>query len=159
MAKEHVSEKLRELRALNAEAIMCENISTIKYQKNTTFKVVLNVLDDLKGGWTNRFTSDYQSKFKLSGFLSRNFIVPVFWSSEHYSKELIQERTLEYCYRSIYWLEHNKPITLRDHLLQEKFVCDRVNGSLNKLNVAHLMNLYLEHKDSIDPVLISCFFW
>ncbi len=159
MAKEHVSEKLKELKALQAEELMKDWVSKIQWEGDQSFKVVLNLMDDLKGGWTNRFTSDYQSKFKLNGFISRGFITPVFWSSETYSKELIIERTLEYCYRSIYWLQHPKPKTLREHLLQEIFVCDHVASKSFDIDEATLISLYQQHQDTEDQVIISCFLY
>lgn len=159
MAKEHMSQKLKELKALHAEELMKEWISKIEWEGDQRFKVVLNLMDDLKGGWTNRFTSDYQSKFKLSGFISRGFITPVFWSSENYSQELIVERTLEYCYRSIYWLQHPKPKTLREHLLQEIFVCDHVSSKAFDIDEATLTSFYQQHQDTEDQVIISCFLY
>jgi hypothetical protein len=159
MAKEHVIAKLNELRSLHAENLMRECVSKIEWKGDRNLKVVLSLMDDLKGGWTNRFTSDYKSKFELSGLISRNFVTPVFWSSENYSTALVFERTLEYCYRSIYWLQHPKPRTLRDHLLQEKFVCDHVLRSLQAIDLSGLQKFYDEHKNSEDPVLISCFLY
>jgi hypothetical protein len=159
MAKEHVSEKLHELKAQHAEDIMRECIATIDHKGEGTFKVVLNLMDDLKGGWTNRFTSDYQSKFQLSGLISRKFITPVFWSSENYSADLIEQRTLDYCYRSTYWLQNRKPRTLREHLLQEKFVCDHVPHRAPVVDESKLMSFYQDHAQSDDPVIISSFFY
>jgi hypothetical protein len=159
MAKEHVSQKLEELRSLRAEDLVRECIAKIEWKGEQHFKVVLNLMDDLKGGWTNRFTSDYQSKFKLSGLISRNFVTPVFWSSENYSEEIIIQRTLEYCYRSLYWLQHPKPKTLRDHLLQEKFVCDHAGGKTEPIDVDPLRSFYEQHKETQDQVIISCFLY
>lgn len=159
LAKEHVREKLNELQTLNAEKLMVDAVSKINVDGDRIFKVVLNLMDDLKGGWTNRYASDYQSKFKLSGLINRNFITPIFWSSENYTKELVVQRTLEYCYRSIYWIEHSKPITLRDHILQEKFVCDRVTEPAQSIDHDFLKAFYEEHKKTEDPVIISCFLY
>ncbi|MDQ3110027.1 MAG: hypothetical protein M3R17_09045 [Bacteroidota bacterium] len=89
---------------------------------NDQFKVAINVSDDLKGGWTNRFTSDYDSKFRINALVKRKFCTPLFWASEAYSEELIRRRTLHYCYRSIYWLQNPKPETLQEHIEMEKFV-------------------------------------
>ena len=74
MAKEHALEKLQVLKELKAEAII-ESVSQDlnKTEKhvyvNRDFKIALNLCDDAQGGWTNRFTSDYDSKFKITGYL------------------------------------------------------------------------------------------
>jgi hypothetical protein len=72
MAKEHILEKLEEFKKINAEQIIKEALDHLNldgFAKSTSrdFKVAINVSDDLKGGWTNRFTSDYDSKFRFSG--------------------------------------------------------------------------------------------
>ncbi|HEY1038057.1 MAG TPA: hypothetical protein VGF30_01555 [Bacteroidia bacterium] len=127
MAKEHILYKLDEFKKLGAEEIAREELKKLNEEtKNldpkTTLKVVLCVSDDLKGAWTNRFTSDYDSKFKLNGLISRNFCTPIFWTGEKYSKQLIADRIREYCYRSVYRLSHPAPQTLEEHILQEQFV-------------------------------------
>src|ERR1700752_1285975 len=64
MAKEHVLHRLNELRELKAEVLVQDTLAKLNKEigdiKNTdTFKVALCLSDDLKGGWTNRYTSDY----------------------------------------------------------------------------------------------------
>ena len=127
MAKEHLLDKLRELARLGAENVIKETLDSlntkhISVKSGLNFKVALNLSDDLKGGWTNRFTSDYDSKFKINGVFSRNFCIPIFWSSESFTKELIRKRTLEYVFRTVYWQTNPKPKTLKEHLEQEIFV-------------------------------------
>jgi len=62
------------------------NLKVAQQNPNLEFKVALNLSDDLKGGWTNHFTSDYDSKFKLKGFVNKNFCIPVFGKRNFYSK-------------------------------------------------------------------------
>ena len=74
MAKEHVLDKLMELKDLCAEQIIAETIlelnkTIIKEGSSDIFKISLTLADDLKGAWTNRFTTDYDSKFKLHYFM------------------------------------------------------------------------------------------
>lgn len=131
MAGEHIFERLIELRELNAEQIVEEVIAELNQNScvknlNSTLQVALNVSDDLKGGWTNRFTSDYDSKFKINGLVARNFCTPILWASEPFSKELIRIRAQEYIFRTIYWETNAKPITLKEHVNQELFVAENV---------------------------------
>ncbi|MES1224247.1 MAG: hypothetical protein ABUT20_52620, partial [Bacteroidota bacterium] len=97
MAKEHAVSKLQELKSLNAEEIMSETLAQVNQKtslhKAVDFKVALNLADDLKGGWTNHFTTDFDSKFKTDALVRRNFCVPVFWTSEDFDQQKIIQRT------------------------------------------------------------------
>lgn len=166
MAKEHLAEKLQELKNLNCEAIAKETLEEINsrfssHPNKDLFKVAINVLDDLKGAWTNFYTSDYDSKFKLNAIVKRRFCVPVLWSAETYTEELIRERIWQYAARTIYWLEKPKPATLKEHIEQEKFVAN-VSGKKSKagnINPDELNAYYNKHRLSEDYHIIFNFFY
>jgi hypothetical protein len=127
MGKEHVLKKLLELKELDAEGLIQETLTTINkttasIADSTEINVSLALADDMGGGWTNRYTTDYDSKFNINDLLKRNFCNPVFWVSEDYSATKIKERTADYCYRILYRLTSPQPITLEDHIQQEIFV-------------------------------------
>jgi len=166
MAKEHLLDRLKELKKLDAEQIIEETLSylnDINFSKNSNrkFKVVINLSDDLKGGWTNRFTSDYDSKFKFNGIFSRNFCTPIFWSSESFTKDLIRERTLEYIFRTIYWLSKPKPKTLKEHLEQEMFVAKHSKNNCNtqKTDFKELDKFYKDNENTDNYHIIFNFFY
>lgn len=154
MGKEHVLGKLMELKALNAEGLMNDVLSEInKHSENRSIpdlRVSLALSDDLKGAWTNRYTTDYDSKFKLNALVTRNFCTPLFWTSESYSAELIKKRTLEYCLRTLYWLNAPKPKTLEEHIRQEKFVAQKSfnNASLPQCDMEALDSFYRLNKNT-----------
>lgn len=140
MAKPPISLKIKELQELKAEEIIKETLNTInkKWQhkgKNQTFKVALNLADDLHGGWTNRYTTDYDARFKINALVNRNFCTPYFWSSEIYDENLIQQRTLEAVFNTIYWLENPKPLTLKNHIEQLNFVSQNIDNQLFSSNI------------------------
>ena len=127
MAKEHILDKLAELKDLKAELVIEETINNLNttlrdLHNELVIKIVLNVADDLKGAWTNRYTTDYDSKFKINALVARKFCTPFFWASEYYTESLISCRTLEYAYRTIYWLTIPKPKILKQHIEQEIYV-------------------------------------
>ncbi len=129
MAKEHALEKLQELKSLGAESLITEILGTINdtaAEDGTVINVALNLADDLKGGWTNRYATDFDSKFKINGLVTRNFCVPYFWTSEDFDAEKIRTRAQEYVYRTIFWKKHGRLETLKDHLEQEVFVAKHV---------------------------------
>lgn len=132
MAKQHVLEMMHALKVLGIEELMTKTLQELNrnlpsHPNDKTFKVAFNLSDDLKGGWTNRYVSDYQSKFKLKPLIKREFCVPIFWSSEHVDAKNIKMRTLEFCYRTIYATHQASPKTLKQHLQQELFVLEHVN--------------------------------
>ncbi len=150
MGKQLVTQKLNELKKLGAEQI----IQTVLTQLNKTliqepnkevFKVALNLSDDLEGGWTNRFTSDFDSKFKINALVKRKFCTPIFWTSEVYSEKLIIERTTQCIYRTVYWLNHTKPNTLSDYVSQEKFVAEKTGRISFPENEFYNKNKYSEN--------------
>jgi hypothetical protein len=164
MAKEHAISKLMELKMVNAEAIIRETLFKInkelKEKNPLTFKVALNLSDDLKGGWTNRYTTDYDSKFKLNALITRNFCVPVFWTSEDFNNEMITQRTREYCYRSIYWSSHDKPKTLADHIEQEIEVAKRTGNKTKTVCQFDALNIFYEkNKTNSDWLTIFNFLY
>ena len=166
MGKEHVLEKLRSLKSLGAEEIL-ENVITKVNSKyaikiTPTFEVVINLADDLGGAWTNKFTTDFASKFELNALVQRGFCTPYFWTSETYTEDQIAERISAYIYRTIFWIKHGKPKTLHDHLQQEIFVFSHLGNveiSLDEEDLKYLERFYTEHtlKDKYD--LIFNFFY
>ena len=167
MAKGHIVQKLDELTDLETERIIEEtleglNVSIVNAHNDKTIRVALNLADDLKGGWTNHYSTDFDSKFKLNAFVTRNFCVPYFWTSEVYSKELIKQRVLEYAFRTIYWTENTKPKTLEEHFQQELFVAKKTGikpGIVDRKNYERLELFLAENKEEDDYSLIFNFFY
>ncbi|MEO7292620.1 MAG: hypothetical protein ABIW34_05930 [Ginsengibacter sp.] len=167
MAKEHILQKLTELKSLNTEQVVQETLFDLNNKltnqpNDKIYKVALNLSDDLKGGWTNHFTTDYESKFKINAIVNRNFCTPLFWTSEHFTIELIKKRTLQYAYRTIYWLTNPKPKTLKDHVEQERFVSKNVDittaiKQILDLNI--IDTFYKQHQDTDNYHIIFNFFY
>ena len=166
MAKEHVVEKLQELKIMKAEQLIAKilsdlNKTTTSSKENSVFKVALNVADDLHGGWTNKYTVDYDSKFKFNALFERQFCVPILFTSETFTEELIIQRTKEYCFRSVNWLTHSKPKTLEQHVNQEIFIsmmC-RPSEKLSKQGFQKLDSFYKLHQKTDHYDIIFNFFY
>ncbi len=167
MAKDHVQKKIIELEELEAEKIVqqvCNLFNSKKYflQDKKEIWVTINLADDLGGAWTNRFTTDYLSKFKIKGLISRNFCVPYFWTSEEFTKEKIQVRTEEYLNRTLFNLLNAEVVSLEDHLKQEIHVS---KNSLNRpiikegFSFEELEKHFRIHRKSNDYNLIFNFFY
>lgn len=166
MAKDHIHDKIEELQNLGAEQIAKEvfiNLNRIYKKENFgKVKTVFNIADDLGGAWTNRFSTDYDSKFKTTGLFNRGFCAPIFWSSEAYTPELVKERTIAYALRTLYRFKNPKLKTLEEHLTQEIFV-ERNNPysstPIVKEGQEELTELYEAFKKEDDFGLIFNFFY
>ncbi len=166
MAKEHVMEKLQELKALRAEDIAAEvsrdlNKGLPLQQTDKVIGIAITLSDDLKGGWTNRYTSDYDSKFKINALLSRNFCTPIFWTGEHFSGDMIRQRILEYAWRVVYRQSHEAPQTLQEHIEQETFVAKQAPAPVHVADETKVLaeSLYQQYKDSSDYSTIFNFLY
>jgi len=166
MAKNHLLVKIEELEVLKVEELMTSTIEqfncTLEVDEDMIFKVVLNLADDMKGAWTNHYTTDFDSKFKLNAFVSRKFCVPYFWTNENYTETLIQNRTNEYLNRTLYWIYNGSPKTLEDHYKQEMFAVKN-SSKISLMNTAKsfdfLEAFYQKHKNNEDYDLIFNFFY
>lgn len=166
MAKEHIVAKIEELETIEAETIIEQVIAEFNSRMDNTqrsdFQVVLNIADDLKGGWTNFYSTDYESKFKISGLIARNFCSPYFWTSEKYTEQLVNLRTKEYLYRTLYGISNSKPKTLQDHIEQEVYV---VKNTINDPSLKHnlkfeeIHDYYNKNRNTEDYSLIFNFLY
>ena len=168
MAKPHVVEKLKELSQLDAEQIANVRLEDInqrlqqfhQLKDKEIFKVCLVVADDLKGGWTNRFTTDYQCRFTIKGLLNRNFCTPIFWSSETYDKELINTRINEFVWRTVFQKIYLQPESLEEHIKQEAFVCENCHNVPPKFKeIDHVLAVFRQHQHTYDRNILISFLY
>lgn len=155
MAKPHLLAVLQELKNLCVEDVMINVLSDLnqKTDINKTIRVVLNLADDTMGAWTNRYTTDYDSKFRIGGLVNRDFCVAMFWASESFTVETLKKRTAAYVFRTIYWQNNPRPNTLKEHFEQEKFVADRVGEDLTMDITQHDFYVQNQHTDRHDVIL------
>lgn len=166
MAKDHVLEKLLELQKLDIEKVIQQELTLINKEiknrkESSVFKVAFNLADDLKGGWTNRYSTDYDNKYKLNALVSRNFCVTLLWSSEEYSIEKIKSRIRETCHRTICWLDHPKPKTLEDHINLERIIAlkAKLNEPASDIDVQQMDAFYNENKATDNYTILLNFLY
>ena len=166
MGKENVLLKIRELKALGAEKIMKEVLDQINEkiaaEEERYIQVVPNLIDDIGGSWSNRHTTDYSSKFEIGALLKRDFCAPYFWTSESFNPETIAQRTGEYVYRALFWIEKGFPKTLKDLFHQEVYVLQNTDFTYSKglmSRLSHIEEFYQRHQDATDYGLLFNFFY
>ena len=47
-----------------------------------TFRVCLVIADDARGGWTNRYTTEFSHRFESRAMMKRGWVVGLVWTSE-----------------------------------------------------------------------------
>lgn len=84
-----------------------------------TVKVGFTVLDDLKGGWTQRTFND-AARFETGLYLERTGWASLrLWTSESPALEGVRPLVLEVMYRAEFVVQHGDPQTLREMMRQE----------------------------------------
>lgn len=147
MGKPEYIEKIRALKQLNVEQIIeevCVELNRLAKGESSDqqFRVAFNLLDDVQGSWSNRFTADYDNRFKLNPLVTRAFCLAIFWASETPSEDQIYHRIFEAGLRSWYFATHHRPTTLRDHIEQEAWVAKMNPTQLKVTQVEKMTELF-----------------
>jgi hypothetical protein len=171
MAKEHALEFVEALLALKVEKVAQtvleeanSRLESVEYPK--TVKVGLSVLDDLKGGWTNRTFND-AARFKVGESLEKTgwVCVPV-WTSEAPNLEALRTVVLESACRAAFAVQHGDPKSLREMIAQEGAVAafanrllefDNLESQLEELEYSRaVIAPYLD--STHQPTVIACLY-
>ena len=124
MGKEHLSpylERLIQMEIDERAAQITDEFSPEWHNLPGEFKISLIVVDDLKGGWTNRFLVDFNTRFRDGSYRKRRFAVANLWSSQEFTLEeaLLQVRmTLN---RLAYSQHFGEAKSLRQMMSQEGY--------------------------------------
>jgi hypothetical protein len=129
MGRDHVPALIDDYLALGAEEIAAGAVRSAfapaphspagASADHTRFRVGLVVADDLKGGWTNRWASEFSHRIESQAILKRGWLVGVLWTSEAASAQHVRDAVLTSIYRADYLQTHAAPQTLGEMLDQE----------------------------------------
>jgi len=165
MGKNHVPELLDSLLAMEAEAVAARaSAEAVGHLASTSgdIKLGLVVVDDLMGGWTNRYFSEFFHRFEGPSAYKRGWISAWIWSSETPSLQAIREEVRGVVFRAAYVLEHGAALNLADMLAQEGHVMAMAGCSQPSLDAADLdytREVLQPHLQATDlPTLIPCIF-
>lgn len=135
MGNDHVTALLDELLAIDADGIaarVLEEVGGDLQSEPGDFKAALVIADDLKGGWTNRYATEFTLRFPSGGPKPEKIRPPkwtkhfwlngVLWSSEPVSERAVREAILTALYRAVYLQRNGAARTLREMMAQEGFV-------------------------------------
>ncbi len=141
MAKTHVTALLDDLLSRGAENVAAQTAAEASARLSDVpgeWKAALVVIDDLKGGWTNRYDWEFNLRFGAHHFRGDSSAEPpastemqppkwskflwataAIWSSEPASIPAVREAMLTTLCRIAFTYRHGAPRTLRDMLDQE----------------------------------------
>jgi hypothetical protein len=182
MGKDHVTSLLDELLALGADQVAADaaiEASARLPDGPGEWKAAVVVVDDLKGGWTNRYDYEFNLRFgthdsrsaeepaprveieppRWSKFL---WVTGVLWSSEPSSARAVREAMLTAVYRIAFVHEYGPARTLREMLTQEGQAMTMAGSDWPRLDdddIAYTREVLAPHLDATDKrTCIECLF-
>src|ERR1051325_6522787 len=172
MGKDHAPALIDQYIAFNEEKVAQEAIDVWKAgasapaepaaatAKAVAFQVALVVSDDLKGGWTNRWASEYGHRIEGAAITKRGFITAILWTSEPASVQTVRNSVLTSIYREEYLQSHRAPTTLREMLEQEGYAMARAgctSPALDDDDLEYTRTVIAPHLDARDRgTVIAC---
>jgi hypothetical protein len=174
MGKEHVTALLDAYLALDADGIAQRALDEASAQVASDpgdFKLALVIVDDLKGGWTNRYDYEFTLRFGQPAktrdgsrpkWLKDYWLTAVLWSSEPASERAVREAVLSAVYRTAYMQRHGRPRNLRDMLVQEGRVmmaAGCTGPTLDEEDIAYTREVLVPFLDAEDKrTCMECLF-
>jgi hypothetical protein len=165
MGKDHVPALIDAYLAIAAEQVAAAAVATAAVNippSGRDYQVSLVVSDDLKGGWTNRWASEFAHRIEGAAIMKRGFITGILWTSEPASETNVREAVLTAIYRTEYLQTHAAPKSLRGMLDQEGYAMARagcMTPALDDEDLAYTRTLIAPHLDAHDrATVIACLF-
>jgi hypothetical protein len=176
MGKDHVTALLDYLLAMDADGIAARATAEVSAQLTDIpgdFKVGVVVVDDLMGGWTNRYADEFTFRFgaefrsrrkqpKRPTWLKDYWIMGALWSSEAATEHAVRQAVLTAAYRLAHVHQHGHARTVRDMLAQEGHVMARAGCTapvLDAEDIAYTREVLVPFLDAEDMrTCIECLF-
>jgi hypothetical protein len=178
MAKDHVTALLDAFLALDVDQIavgVMEEASAQLADIRGDAKVTLVVVDDLMGGWTNRYDYEYQHRFLWAGgpppslrdskwakWLKHFWLSGYLWSSEPATEQAVRDAILALLFRTAYIHRHGRARNLRELLIQEGEVMTMAGCAgpvLDADDIAYTREVLIPYLDASDMrTVIECMF-
>lgn len=168
MGKDHIPALIDQYTALGAEKVAQDAIDVVRSggsldrPAGREYKVCLVVSDDLKGGWTNRWASEFGHRIEGAAITKRGWLTALLWTSEPASVISVREAVLTAIYRAEYLQSHAAPQTLGGMLEQEGYATARAScttPALDAEDLTYTRTVITPHLDAHDrATVIPCLF-
>jgi hypothetical protein len=122
MGKEHVPALLDEYLRADADGAAAAAVAALGNASpdvKASFSVGLVIADDLKGGWTNRYASEFTYRFETGAMHKRRWLLGILWTSEAPRTEAAVREAAMAVHRAAHIERHGYARTLREMLAQE----------------------------------------
>ncbi len=127
-----------------------------------TYGVTTIVCDDLLGGWTNRYSTEFWHCFATKAYDQRGWITALLWSSERYTPMAVYGEVARSIYRLAYIQQHGYAQTLGQMLAQEGYAMAQAGAIAPMLDAEdmaytqEILQPYLAEQG--EPILIAALF-
>ena len=162
MGKDHVPALIDDYLALGAEQIAEQAVQSVTAKFDASYRVALVVSDDLKGGWTNRWASEFSHRIEYAAITKRGWLVGLLWTSDPASEQNVRDAVLTSIYRAEYLQTHAAPTTLGEMLDQEGYAMARAGCTTPQLDdddLAYTRSVIKPHLGATDrATVIACLF-
>jgi len=165
MGKDHVPVLLDALLDIDAEGVAAHAVGEASAQLVALpgkYKLGLVVTDDAAGGWTNRYTVEFTTRFESGQTLKRGWLTVVLWTSEAASVQTVREEVLMSVYRAAYIQQFGLAVTLGEMLAQEGYAMAAAASTRHAITsdeAAYTREVIKPHLNARDrPTLIACLF-
>lgn len=165
MGKEHVPALLDQYLAFDADGLAAQAVNEVETKLSDlagTFKVTLVIADDAKGGWTNRYASEYYLRFANQPYHKRGWITGILWTSETPNEQHLRDEVLTAVFRTAYVQQFGFAKTLREMLAQEGTALMQAGCNTPVLapdELDYTREVIAPHLDSQEyPIVFACLF-
>lgn len=130
MAKEHALAYVEQLLELDAEEVVAAAArdAASRLDGDDALNVLLVVMDDAKGGWTNRFFAEFSHRYESKYEVAHGWATVVVWTTEAPTAELLRARAFESVYRTIDE-RRNGPVRTLGEILDREIRTQRFAGA------------------------------
>ncbi|HEY8418457.1 MAG TPA: hypothetical protein VIK93_10545 [Limnochordales bacterium] len=170
MGREHCLEAVNALLAIDADRVAQEAAAEALphfADVDVTVRLSVTLLDDLKGGWTNRYLTEAgmrmctDPRLERGAIRRRQFVVVPCWTSETYTPDRVRALTRACLYRFAHLYQHGLPRTLRDIMTLDgkarAFAGER--PTLSEEELEYTAHVLAPHMDSESfPIQFACLY-
>ena len=163
MAKEHALAYVETLIGMNAEdqVLAAAQDAAAQLDGDDALKVLLVLMDDAKGGWTNRAFAEFAHQYENKYEVAHNWATVVIWTSEEPTAQLLRRRAFESVYRTIDERRRGPVRTIRE-ILEREGSTMRFAGHPRRYDDATVQSIRAAiepHRDShLAPVVFAALF-
>ena len=173
MGREHCLAAVERLIAFDADGIAASAAEEAAQRLNLDHldlhaRVFINLLDDLRGGWTQRHFKEagyrYSSELGIRANRERHFVLVAIWASEveRFSPDHVRQQTLDVVYRYTHMQQQGRPITLRQMMALDRLAAQFAGitePTLDTDDLAYTREVIAPHLDATDaPTQLVCLF-